>query len=387
MSGAKGQVIKMKDMYKSRIERAKKQIAEHDLDCLLLYKPNNVAYYTGVIEDTACACVVMPAEGEPELVTLWYDVEWTRKRTDMKVVGWSMREGSIHDRIARVVGEMGIADGKFAFEADWMLHDQFQMLQTALPNAKFLEGDDILRCTWIEDVRIYKTPDEVEKLRKSAEVADLAMDAVLKVIKPGITGFDIAAEAEYVMKKHHSSTRTTAHPIMIAYGELLHRPHPFIYSDKIENNGLITIDFGAVIDGYHSDLARTIALGKITKEDEMAVQAVLNGQTAGIQAIRPGVRLKYVHKAVLEGFGDYRKYHFGGLVGHSLGLGNGLQSFDIPYIDRDSELILEKDMVWGFIEVSPFIPGVGAPRFEDAVVVTENGAEVLSRYPRELIRI
>lgn len=379
----------MSDVYKNRIDLAKKKIVEYDLDGLLLYKPNNIMYYTGVgQEDVACACVVLPKEGEPELVTLWTDVKYARQKTNMGVSGYSLADGIIHGRVAKVAEKMGIADGKLGIERDWLQVGQFEMLQAALPNATFPEAGEIFLYTWIDEIRMYKTPDEVEKLRKAAKVADLAMDAAIKAIRPGVTGYDIAAEAEYVMKKHGSGSWFGSHPTLIAYGELLHHAHPFTCGNKIENNGLITIDLGAIIEGYHSDLCRTIALGKITKEEEMAVQANLNGQTAAIQAMRPGVSINDVDAATREGLGDYAKYHYGpGLVGHGLGLGNGIQAFDCPFIATGDERKLQKDMVLALFEIPPFVPGVGAPRFEDSILVTDDEPELLTKYPRELIRI
>ncbi|MFA9376345.1 MAG: M24 family metallopeptidase [Lachnotalea sp.] len=349
---------------------------------------NNIIYYTGVgHEDTAAACVVIPKEGEPVLITLWTDIQYTKKKTDMKVFPYAMAAGTIHDHVAKVLDKLGIVDGKFGVERDWMPIGQFEMLQESLPNSTFPEAKEIFLYSWIDDLRMVKTPDEIEKLRKAAKVTDLAMEAAIRAIKPGVTGFDIIAEAEYVMKKHGAGSWIGAHPTLVAYGELLNHAHPFSPKDKIENNGLITIDLGAVIEGYHSDLCRTIALGKITKEEEMATQAVLNGQTAAIEVMRSGVSISDVQIATLEGFGDYKKYHFGGLIGHGLGLGNGPQAFDSPFIAKGDERKMEKNTVWALIEIPPFVPGVGAPRFEDAILITDDKPELLTKYPRELIRI
>jgi Xaa-Pro aminopeptidase len=379
----------MSEKFKNRVKMAKEKIKEYNLDGLLLYKPNNIMYYSGVgQEDVACACVVIPKDGDPELVTLWTDVKYAKKKTWMKVSGYTLAKGILHGGVAEVVKKLGIEDGKFGLDKDWLQVGQFEMLQQTLPNATFPEAPEIFLYTWIDELRMYKTPDEVEIMRRAAEIADLAMEAAVKAVKPGVTGYDIAAEAEYVMRKNGSGSWFGAHPTLVAYGELLHHAHPFACGEKIPNNGLVTIDLGAVIEGYHSDLCRTIALGKITDEEEKAAQANLNGQSAAIEKMRPGVSINDIDAATREGLGEYAKYHYGpGLVGHGVGLGNGIQAFDCPFIATGDERKVQKDMVLALFEIPPFIPGIGAPRFEDMILVTDDEPEILTKYPRELIRI
>lgn len=292
--------------------------------------------------------------------------------------------------MGKYLKDLGIADGKFALEKDFMTLGRFEMIKAALPEATFPEAPEAYLYTWIDELRLVKSDDEIEKIRKSCAVTDMAMEAAIKAIKPGVTGMDIAAEAEYIMKKNGAGSWLGSHPIMIAYGELLQHAHPFAgsqFREKVENNSLITIDMGATIDGYHSDLCRTIALGDITEEEEKAVEVILKGQKAAIDAIKPGNTVADIHAAAMEALGDYKKYHYGGLIGHSVGLGSGPQALDPPFITGADPTVLEKNMVCALFEIPPFVPGVGAVRFEDTILVTDGEAELLTKYPRELIRV
>ena len=379
----------MSEKLKSRVKIAQEKIKEHDLDGLLMYKPNNIMYYSGVDGvDTVCTCVVMPREGDPEVVTLWTDIQIMQKKTWMKVRGYALAKGILWNGVAETVKRMGLLKGKWGIEKDWMPLGQFKMLQGALPDASFPEADEVFLYTWIDEIRMFKDPDEVETLRKAAGIADLAMEAAVKVVKPGVTGFDIAAEIEYVMKKRGCGMWIGNHPTIVASGEMLHHAHPWASGNKIENNDLVVIDLGAVVDGYHSDLCRTIAVGKITDEQEKAIQANLNGQAAGMERMRPGVSIHDIDAATREGLGEYVKFQYGpGLVGHGCGLGNGPQAFDCPFIATGDERKVQKNMVLALWEIPPFIPGVGAPRFEDMTLVTDDEPERLTKYPRELIRL
>ncbi len=379
----------MSERHKNRVKKAQEKIKEHGLDGLLLYKPQNVMYYSGVShQDTACACVIMPVEGDPELVTLWTDVRYVKEKTWMDVRGWALSKGIVHTGVADVVKKLGLKKGKFGVEKDWLSVGQFEMLKQSVPHATFPEADEIFYYTWIDDIRMHKEPWEVEILRKAARVADAAMEAAVKAVKPGVSGYDIAADAEYVMKKQGSGMWISNHPTIVASGDLLGHAHPFASGRLIENNDLVVIDLGALIDGYHSDLCRTIAVGRITDEQEQAVQAVLNGQSSGIQAMRAGATLHEIYAATRAGLGEYGKYMTSPvLTGHGCGMGNGLQAADTPFISMNDERKVVKDMVLSLFEIPPFVPGIGAPRFEDMILVTESEPEILAKYPRELIRV
>ncbi len=379
----------MSERHKNRVKKAQEKIREHGLDGLLLYKPMNVMYYSGVShQDTACACVIMPVKGDPELVTLWTDIPYLKKKTWMAVRGFSLSKGILHTGVADVVKKLGLEKGKLGVEKDWLSAGQFEMLKQSVPHATFPEADEIFYYTWIDEIRMQKEPWEVEILRKAARVADAAMEAAVKAVKPGVSGYNIAAEAEYVMRNEGSGMWIGDHPTIVASGDLLDVAHPFASGRLIENNALVVIDLGALIDGYHSDLCRTIAVGKITDKQEQAVQAVLNGQSSGIQAMRVGATIHEIDAAGRAGLGEYGKYLTSPLfTGHGCGLGCGILIADPPIISMNDERRVVKDMVLSLFEIPPFTPGIGAPRFEDMVLVTESEPEILAKYPRELIRV
>ena len=224
-----------------------------------------------------------------------------------------------------------------------------------------------------------KSESEIEKIKKAQKLAEGAFDDICGFIKPGVTEKEIALRLEYYMLTH--GAEGLSFETIAVSGKNTSMPHGVPTDKKIEVGDFVTMDYGALYDGYHSDMTRTVAVGKVSDEQKKVYNTVLEAQKAGLDFIRPGVSGKdadRVSRDIIENAG-YGKY-----FGQSLGHGVGVEIHEKPNLSPSSEFILKKGNV---VTVEPgiYVPGKFGVRIEDFAVITENGAENMTHCPKELI--
>jgi Xaa-Pro aminopeptidase len=226
-----------------------------------------------------------------------------------------------------------------------------------------------------------KDLEEMKRIKKAVEIADITFEEILPVLRPGVRELDVAAELEYRMKKNGADA--PAFETICASGFRSAWPHGRASEKKIGNNELVTLDFGAFYGGYCSDVTRTVVVGKATDRQKKVYETVLRAQKRGVAAVRPGLKGKEVDRRtrdVIEraGFGKY--------FGHGTGHGIGLLVHDYPGVGQTSEDVLMPGMVVT-IEPGIYIPGWGGVRIEDDVYVGARSGVVLNRAPKELLEL
>lgn len=244
-------------------------------------------------------------------------------------------------------------------------------------NAEVVKGSDLSKV--IGESRLVKTPDEIEKLRSAQKIAEKAYLEVLNFVKEGVTEKEIAARLEFLMKMN--GAQRVAFDLITIAGKKTSLPHG-VPSDNIVRKGdFVTFDIGAVYEGYHSDMTRTVAVGSVTDEMKEIYNTVLNAHYEGLKAVKAGVSGADVDKAARDiitqaGYGEY--------FGHSTGHGVGLEIHEAPYASPRSENILKENMT---VTVEPgiYLPEKFGVRIEDTVFVTANGFENFATMPKELI--
>lgn len=231
----------------------------------------------------------------------------------------------------------------------------------------------------IDALRMVKSESEIEKIKKAQKIAEGAFDDICGFIKPGVTEKEIALRLEHYMLTH--GAEGLSFETIAVSGKNTSMPHGVPTDKKIEIGDFVTMDYGALYDGYHSDMTRTVAVGKVSDEQKKVYNTVLEAQKAGLDFIRPGVSGKdadRVSRDIIEnaGYGEY--------FGHSLGHGVGVEIHEKPNLSPSSEFILKKGNV---VTVEPgiYVPGKFGVRIEDFAVITENGAENMTHCPKELI--
>ncbi|MGE5223140.1 MAG: M24 family metallopeptidase [Omnitrophica WOR_2 bacterium] len=254
---------------------------------------------------------------------------------------------------------------------------ELKFLEQAAPQAQFLDAEKALA-----SLRLCKDKNEVDAMRKAVDIAQKAFLATLPSIKIGVTERDIASELTLQLLRAGSQPEMPFSPI-VSTGPDSANPHASPSGRVLAEGDLLVVDWGAIYNGYVSDLTRTIALGKIEPEFERIGEIVLEANAAGRAAARPGIRAGEVDRAarqVIEKAG-YGQYFF-----HRVGHGIGMEGHEAPYMYAENDLILEPGMAFT-VEPGIYLPERGGVRIEDNVIITANGAETLSDLPRELFHV
>ncbi|MHA1821210.1 MAG: M24 family metallopeptidase [Promethearchaeota archaeon] len=223
----------------------------------------------------------------------------------------------------------------------------------------------------INKMRLIKYPDEVEKLKKSGEIADKAMSKGISVLREGITEAEVAAEIEYEMRKLGAEGRSFE--TIVASGPNSWFPHATATERVIHEGDIVTLDLGAIYKGYCSDTTRTVIVGSPPYDEKLKkiINEVNNAQKAALEIIKPGIECNKVDAAARNYLKDigWDKYFI-----HSLGHGVGLEVHDPgPFLTPSQTGIkLEEGMVVT-VEPGVYIPGVGGARTEDTILITSDG--------------
>ena len=228
-------------------------------------------------------------------------------------------------------------------------------------------------------LRCVKNDDEIEKMKKAAEIADNAFSYILNVIREGMTEKEIAAELDYYMKKNGADGNSF--DTIVAFEENSALPHAQPTDRKLKNGETVLMDYGCKYDGYCSDMTRTVALGTIKDELKKIYDTVLKAQLAAEDALKAGMKccdIDKIARDIIENAGYKNCFN------HSLGHGVGLEIHETPNLSPKSNAILKPNNV---VTVEPgiYIEGLGGVRIEDMVYITENGYVNFTHSPKELI--
>lgn len=229
-------------------------------------------------------------------------------------------------------------------------------------------------------IRAVKSPEEIDAMRRAVAVSERALARLLPEIKAGVTEREIASRLSVLMKEEGGHGESFSPAVQFGANSAL--PHGSVGDRRLERGQLIIIDFGALVDGYPADITRTFCLGEASADIQRIFDTVLSANRAAVAAARPGVPMGDVDKAARDliaaaGYGAYFIHR----TGHGLGLDI---HEPIPQIAAGVTDILQPGMAFT-IEPGIYLPGVGGARIEDDVVVTADGVEVLTQFPRELV--
>lgn len=271
--------------------------------------------------------------------------------------------------LAQNAREMGMS--RLGFEADSVSYATFLKLQRAFGDIELVPVDDLFG-----KLRMVKSATEIEKIRQACGLADACFEHVSRMIQVGVSEWDIGLDIEFFFRRQ--GAELAFEPIVVS-GERSARPHGRASEKKLERGDFLTMDFGAKLDGYCSDLTRTVVVGEATDRHRELYGAVLTSQMAAFEAMKPGVEAKAVDRASRVAMGDYAEY-----FGHGLGHGLGSVVHDAGRMNASSTDVLDVNQVWT-VEPGAYVPGFGGVRIEDDVLVVPGGIEVLTFSPKEML--
>ncbi len=231
----------------------------------------------------------------------------------------------------------------------------------------------------INELRMVKAPEEIECIKKAQSIAEYAFEHILTFIKPGVTEKRIALELDFYMLSH--GAEALSFETIAVTGKKTSMPHGVPDDTVVENGDFITIDFGAVYKGYHSDMTRTVAVGNVSNEQKEIYNIVLKAQETALSVLKAGLPCSEADKVARDIIANAG---YGNCFGHGTGHGVGIEIHELPNLSPRSDAILE---IGNVVTVEPgiYIPDKFGVRIEDMALITEAGFENLTNTPKELI--
>jgi Xaa-Pro aminopeptidase len=258
------------------------------------------------------------------------------------------------------------------YEVESISVQQWQLLQQDLSAVHCTACPPVL-----SSLRMVKDDWEVAQIQQAAQIADEALAQVLPLLQPGISEADFATELEYRLKKLGAEALSFA--TIVGFGARSALPHALPTTQRLQKGDLVLIDFGAVVNGYRSDMTRSYVAGKPDLLQLQLFQAVQQAQQAALKAVKAGVSA-----CALFAISDQVLQHsqFGRYAGPGLGHGVGLQLHELPFLSPGNQLKLPVGAVVT-IEPGVYLPNYGGLRLEDDVLVTANGYVQLTKAPQQ----
>lgn len=361
----------LEDMdHRGRIERLRHALEGAHLDGLVVSNLTNVRYLCGF---TGSAGMLLVTADALHFVTDGRYQEQSAQELAAAGVAAEIEiaatapDGSIAER-ARNLGLSAL--GLEEHSVTWA---EYTRWSDELFSAGELRRSDSL----VEKLRIVKEPGEVLRIRAACEIADRALGAIRSRLLDGPTEMEFAAELDGTMKA--LGARDVSFETIVAAGPNGAKPHHRPGERPIGEGDLVVIDFGALVDGYHSDMTRTLAIGDIGAERARMLEVVRAAQQAGMEAVTAGSAAKDVDAACRQVITDAG---WGDAFVHGTGHGVGLDIHEEPRVSSRSAAILEAGHVVT-VEPGVYLPELGGVRIEDTVLVTDDGCDRLTRATKD----
>jgi Xaa-Pro aminopeptidase len=353
----------------SRADRVAAVLAERELDALLVTNLVNVRYLTGFTGSNGLAIV------GPDLRRFVTDFRYVEQAAS-QVDGFEREQGPAEFLHALADG-WPAGDLRVGFEDDDVsVRKHAKLLEVVPGQVELVAAGGI-----VEDLRAIKDEGEIEAIRAAAALVDEVYGVVHEQGLVGRTEREVALAIENEMRRLGASG--PSFDSIVASAERGALPHAEPTDEPIPRGTLVTLDIGAVLDGYCSDCTRTWATGDLPDDLAEAYELVLRAQLAALDAVRPGPEGREVDAVARDiiaeaGHGE----HFG----HGLGHGVGLEVHEAPRLARTAEGRLAAGHVVT-VEPGVYLPGRGGVRIEDLVVVTDDGRTVLSGTTKDLVAV
>ena len=348
-----------------RIGRARRILPASDVEGILFFGGANIRYLTGFTGTDAV--LLLGAYHLALLVDGRYTTQAKGETEECTIVEFSDRAEGVEGAIA----DLGMK--RVGIESAAVTLDSYLALLKRAPGVSFKPLSEK-----IERLRIIKEVEEAEFIREAARRAARALTETLGEIRPGVTEQEVVAVLE--MRMRQAGGEGPSFETIVASGPNAALPHATPGSREIEDGDFVTIDYGTVWGGYHSDETCTVAVGRVTERQAVVYDVVKEAHDRTIDAVREGISCRDVD-AVARGYIDRAGY--GSHFAHGTGHGVGLEIHEPPRLSGRSDDILKEGMV---VTVEPgiYLPGLWGVRIEDTVLVEKDGCEILTRMPKDL---
>lgn len=364
-----------------RMDQIVDWLTQEQLQIGLINTPSNVYYLTGFEchpHERLLALFIF-ADQQPILVCPKMEVERVNATGFQSVVigyddtedPWELIQAEFHKR-----GFTKDQSLRVAIEKESLSYARAMKVNGLFNQVEFESIEPV-----IHSLRVIKDELEIEIMREAARLADLGVEIGMKTLHVGITETEVVSVIEQELKK--KGIDGMSFETMVLFGEKTALPHGTPGDRQLQKGDLVLFDLGVVWKGYCSDITRTMAFGSPTPEQERIYQTVLQANLTALMNIKPGIRMGELDRSARDvirnaGYGDY--------FPHRLGHGLGIEVHEYPSLSETNQELLSVGMAFT-VEPGIYVPNVGGVRIEDDVVVLEDGVEVLTHFPKELLVI
>jgi Xaa-Pro aminopeptidase len=356
----------------ARIKKALNELGKEGLDAIFLITDANIRYLSGFTGSESF--MFLSSKGNFFITDGRYTEQAERECPGFEVIEWKKDFYPLEKILLELSEKYKL--NKIAFEQDHLTYKSYKKLENLFSGVELVPTEGL-----VEKVRYIKEEEEINNIKKAAEIADQVFDQILTFIKPGLTEKRVAYELEYYLNR--AGSEGAGFPSILVSGVNTSLPHGIPSDKKIEKGDLVTMDFGGRYRGYPSDMTRTIVVGRADPEQRKIYELVKEAQQIALDAIKAGVKGNIPDEKARKVFareGLEDKFR------HGLGHGVGLEIHESPFMGKTCKDTLREGCV---VTVEPglYIPNWGGVRIEDTVVVRKDGAERLTKSPKELVEL
>ncbi len=355
-------------MIENRIKNIQKFLPEHS--AVLITSESNCFYFSGFNKSEGMVLIT------PDRAVLFVDFRYIEAARAFSTISVKLTDNFYKD----IYNDLRNENIKTIFiESEDVTLSRKAVLENAFSGIEVSAQLNIDKV--IHEMRAVKTESEISLVKSAQEITDRAFSYILTKIECGRTEREIALDLEFFMRKEGSEG--IAFETIAVSGKNSSKPHGVPSDKKIKNGDFLTLDFGAVVSGYRSDMTRTVCIGNPTDRMLTVYNTVLKAQTEAIKAIKSGVVCKDIDKVARD---IIDKAGFFGCFGHGLGHSVGIDIHENPSFNTRCEEITKPGMV---ITVEPgiYLENEFGVRIEDIIIVTENGCEDITKSDKKLIII
>ena len=354
-------------LMKSRIGELQSKIGRDEAILITSY-PNRL-YYTGF--PSSAGMVIITQNGAWLLIDFRY-YEKAKKSVDAAEV---ILLKKTYSQLSEILKKQRV---KTVFlETESVTLFQFSAMKSALPEFE-ISVDDALQ-KYISCQRSIKSQKEIENMKSAQRLTDDTFAYICERIKAGRTEKEIMLDMEFFLRK--AGSEGVSFDFIVLSGKNTSLPHGVPTGKKVENGDFITMDFGAVVNGYRSDMTRTVALGTVSEKQKEVYETVLAAQEKALLFIGPGKKCRDVDKVARD---HIAAAGYGECFGHGLGHSVGLEIHEDPACNTRCETVLQEGVVMT-VEPGIYLENEFGVRIEDMVVVRKNGCQNLTESPKNLI--
>lgn len=362
-------------MFETRIKQLQEGLSDFEIDALLTTSSYNIAYLSGIhafsVEEREAKILITRQN-----CYLFTDARYTEMVKENAQFATLVEIGAEKPFLKQLKDILEKENVKqLGFEEENITYKEAADIEEKLREIEFIPTTDI-----VEELREVKDNDEVLSIRKACQLSDKAFDYILKEIKPNMTELEVKIKLENFIRSQGGNLSFES---IVAFGKNAAIPHHLSSDSRLQKSEIILMDFGAKVDGYCSDMTRTVFLGEPNEEFRNMYNTTKEAQEVALDYLKTHMNEGFETKKAHLLANNHLKVKGYNPIPHGLGHGVGLQVHEMPSLSPYSDQGLKPGMIVT-VEPGVYIPGTGGVRIEDMVLITTDGIELLTKSPKGL---